>query len=316
MPFASARPRPSRSATARWVIGGALCACNSADLPAEPVPAPEAAFEGPNFYESESGAAAGSSSDRGGAPPIPSSAPGFVGFVSGDEPVAACALSGRIEGEASLDVGLRCPPLAGPAISDFKFAGGSPTDIAFASGASFAGGTFSYGDGLESDVTEGDWHLWGTVGSISGFGLYLTGCQQIDASAYRGVAFSLRGSIENGGSLVFFVGTAQNQVSSRWLNDSAPSPTDVAEPPNLGRCVPLNNRYDGTCREARYALPVSEESTLVRVLWQQLSEGCPEPSVDPSEITAIAWYFPQPSTGPYAVDIHIDDLAFTDISPL
>jgi hypothetical protein len=254
--------------------------------------------------------------DRGAAAPIPGPSPGIVGFVSGDEPASACASSGRNESEGTRDVGLACPPLAGPTISDFTFAGGSPADTTFGSGASFAGGTFAYGDGLRSQVTDGDWHLSGTVGSLSGFGLYMTGCKQLDASAYRGVAFSLRGSIAPGGSLVFFVGTASNQVSYRWLKENELNPTDEDEAPNLGRCVPLTNRYDGTCREARFTLQVSEEPTPVRVLWQQLSEGCPDPSVDPSELTAIAWYFPQLSTGPYAVDIHIDDLGFTDISPL
>jgi hypothetical protein len=316
MSFASARPRRSPAATAFWALGWGVLACNSAELPPESALGPAAAFEGPNFYESGSSEVPDMSDDRGDAPPIPASAPGFVGFVGGDEPASACAVSGRIEGEGPLDVGLTCPPIAGPAISDFAFAGGSATDATFGFGASFAGGTFTYGDGLRSQLTEGDWHLSGTVGSLSGFGLYLAGCKQIDASAYRGLAFSLRGSIAPGGSLVFFVGTASNQVSYRWLNENKLSSTDADEAPNLGRCVPVTNRYDGTCREARFTLPVSEEPTQVRVLWQQLSEGCPDPSVDPSELTAIAWYFPQLSTGPYTVDIHIDDLGFTDISPL
>jgi hypothetical protein len=38
--------------------------------------------------------------------------------------------------------------------------------------------------------------------------------------------------------------------------------------------------------------------------------------VDPSEITSIAWYFPQVGQGPYSVDIHIDDLRFTNEGPL
>ena len=52
------------------------------------------------------------------------------------------------------------------------------------------------------------------------------------------------------------------------------------------------------------------------VLWRDLAEGCPDPGVDPSEITSIAWYFPQPIRGSYTVDIHIDDLRFTDEAPL
>jgi hypothetical protein len=52
------------------------------------------------------------------------------------------------------------------------------------------------------------------------------------------------------------------------------------------------------------------------VLWRDLTEGCPVSTVDPREITSIAWYLPPAATGPYSVDIHIDDLRFTDGAPL
>jgi hypothetical protein len=38
--------------------------------------------------------------------------------------------------------------------------------------------------------------------------------------------------------------------------------------------------------------------------------------LNPGEITAMAWYFPASPSGSYAVDIHIDDLRFTNAGPL
>ena len=110
----------------------------------------------------------------------------------------------------------------------------------------------------------------------------------------------------------FFVGSAAHQVSSTWLNTNKPAPTDADEPPNAGRCIPLAQRFDNTCREPRIGLPVTDAPTLIQVHWRDLVDGCPEASVNSTELTSIAWYFP-PSSQDYAIDIHLDDLRFAEL---
>lgn len=269
-------------------------------------------YEGMNFYET-----------NGDEPPSIDSAPvgsvpGFYEFVSGEELPICSAGVGERPTAAPGDSTLACPQVTREVISDFTFAG-NPNGVNFTGDAAFPGGTYHYPDApdaLRSDVTNGDWHIHGTVRDVSGFGLYFNACQQVDAAAYRGIAFKLWGQLGDGGALVFFVGTSVNQVASTWVNANKASPSVPDEPANMGRCVPLGSRYDGTCREARRVLNVPAEPQNSLVLWRDLGDGCPDPSVDPSEINTIAWYFPQPVRGSYTVDIHIDDLRFTDEGPL
>jgi hypothetical protein len=271
-----------------------------------------ASFEGPNFYESEDESLA----------PIPDSlqgnAPDFYELVSSDEPGAACAAGPRpSQSERVVDPALVCPRVVREAISDFGFVPGlNSANVTFGSESSVLGGTYFYPDSpraLRSDVTGNDWHLSGSVRDISGFGIYFDGCKRLDASAFSGIAFDLWGTIGSGGGLVVFVGTATNQIADEWLNANKADPTQPDEPSNLGRCVPVSSRYDGTCREPLTTLAVTPMVSQVRLEWEDFMSGCPAVTVDPTEITSIAWYFPQSAAGAYAVDIHIDNLRFADV---
>lgn len=272
-------------------------------------------YEGPNFYESDAERRADAAVASGTEAP----AIDFFAAPLEDGSVAPACTSPAAQADvdsAQTPLDLECPPLPTPNISNFTFLpGATPTGVVFGAGSAFPGGTFFYPDassGLHSDVTGNDWHLFGTVTSLSGFGLFLNGCRELDASAYGGIGFRLWGHIDAPGSLVFFVGSAAHQVSSSWLNTHKASPSDPDEAPNLGRCVPLVQRYDNTCREPRIGLPVSDAPSSIQVLWRDLVDGCPTPSPDASQITAIAWYFP-PSTAGYGIDVHIDDLRFTEL---
>lgn len=294
-----------RVASPLLLVGCGALACG--EPAATPPPDLGMAYEGTNFYES----------GREQPATVASNAPGFFEFFGEPETLPACNVGPTERASATPDdPSLVCPPLASDMISDFTF-GGNPNGVTLGFDAALSGGTYHYPDGpdaLRSDVTEGDWHITGTVAAISGFGIYLDACRLFDAAAYRGISFSLWGEIGEGGSLVFFVGTAENEVSSAWLSENDPS---ANEPPNLGRCIPLGSRYDGTCREARVSLAIPEAPTSTRVLWRDFTDGCPETTVNPSEITALAWYFPPAPDGrPYSVDIHIDDLRFSDEGPL
>jgi hypothetical protein len=206
-----------------------------------------------------------------------------------------------------------CAPLSRAIISDFTFLpDSSPTNVVFGVDAAFAGGTYFYPDGaaLSSDVTNDTWHLSGMVTTTSGFGLFSSGCSPLDASAFVGISFTLSGSIEADRRLIFFVESAAQQISYLWQNAQEPGPTEPDAAPNAGRCMPATSRYDGTCREPRVLLEVPPLPTTVEIAWADLLGGSPVASVDPTEITAIAWALPEPAASAYAVDIHIDDLRF------
>jgi hypothetical protein len=275
-------------------------------------PGEESRYEGPNFYETGTSQV---------SVPAPSTPPTYFEVAGDENPVTTCTVRPMPPSDAGVarDPALLCPAVTTGLISDFNYqAGSNASDVTFAPDSSIRGGTYFYPDGtpgLRSDVTGSNWHLTGTVSAISGFGIYLNGCKELDASMYGGIAFSIGGQMDAAGELVFFVGTAENQVSSSWLNENKANPSDADEPPSLGQCVPLSNRYDGSCREARLRLSLTEMPSQVLVRWQDLQQGCPAVSVDPSQITSIAWYF-APAAVTYSVDIHIDDLRFADGGPL
>jgi hypothetical protein len=307
-------------AIAPLALASSSSACGVAEGGPETRPVASEVYEGPNFYEMEA------VTPSKPVPPRPGQAsiedlPGFIGFVGEEGALTTCNSSSRggtRTGEP--DPALMCPAITRASINAFTFSEGSDTTgVFFGADTDVRGGTFFYAPAsgtLASDVTGDDWHLYGNIGSISGFGLYLTGCSQLDASAFGGIEFSLWGSIEAGGGLMFVVGTAENQISHEWLNANKPSAETPDEPANLGRCIPLSSRYDGTCSEPRVALSVPASPRTLQVPWRELVAGCPEASVNARELTTIAWYFPQSAAGAYAVDIHIDNLRFTDATPL
>jgi hypothetical protein len=249
-------------------------------------------------------ALAGGTADRG-------TDAGLVTLVPSDEatrPPGAEAMSAGGEPPPPA-----CAPISRASISDFTFMpGDSPTEASFGVDAAFQGGTFFYPSGgtLTSDVTDGSWHLSGTVSTTSGFGLYSSACRPFDASAFTGIAFSLWGSIEGDQPITFYVESAAQQVSSLWANAHENNPTDPDLPPNSGRCIPATTRYDGTCREPRVMLTATPVPTTVEVPWADFAGGSPVSSVSSTEITVIAWALPVPGSSAYAVDLHIDDLRF------
>jgi hypothetical protein len=204
-----------------------------------------------------------------------------------------------------------CAPITQPTISNFTNSpGNSATSASFGMDAAFPGGTFFYPStgSLSSSMVDDNWHLSGTVDTNSGFGLYSNACQPFDVSAFSGIAFNLWGHIDGDRQLVFFVESAAQQVSSSWVNANGADSADPDSPPNSGRCIPATSRYDGSCREPRVSLTVSSEPVAVVIPWADFAGGSPEVTVDPREITAIAWSLPGDT--PYGVDIQIDDLRF------
>lgn len=186
--------------------------------------------------------------------------------------------------------------------------------------STLSGGTFRYPSAgnypVASDVTMDNWHLSGNIGDYSGFGIYITGCNVINAAAYDGISFTVRGSVAMGNTLTFSVGTSANDITHLWLNANVPANATMPVPANSGRCIPTMGQYDGSCAAPTYTVPVTATDQTITVLWSQLVGGRPQPSVDPAEITSIGWIFPNPvgagtaTPTVYAADVVIDNLSF------
>jgi hypothetical protein len=243
--------------------------------------------------------------------------------------------SGDIRSDPTFGMATECPPVQQALITDFTPAAaaadaGAPDAGAApaATGVTFgdftttlSGGTFTYPNAVtdpyvvNSDVSDGQWHISGNIGNYSGFGLYFTGCNRVDASAYAGISFKIRGSLGMGNGVTFSVGTSGDDISYLWLN-SQPTPPNPLAAANSGRCLPAMNQYDGTCATPSLIVPVAATEATIEVRWAQLLGGRPSASVDPAEITDIRWVLPTPAgagtTSPttYAADLYIDDLTF------
>jgi len=223
-------------------------------------------------------------------------------------------------------MGTACPKAMNPLLSDFSMldgGGGDPSSWGdFTS--TFSGSSFVYPNGtatypLTADFSKEDWHITGTVGDYSGFGLVFGGCNLVDASMFSGISFSIKGSVPIAGALAdtvqMIVATAADDPASAWLNAHKMAGADD-KPDSFGTCMPVNNQYDGTCNSPTYTVPVTATATTINVKWSDLKGGKPLASPDPMKITSIAWVIPTPAglggamLMTYMVDLTIDDLKF------
>lgn len=208
--------------------------------------------------------------------------------------------------------GTLCPLPATALITDFTFAppdGGTTdtTGVHFGTYGSLSGGEYVYPAAIISDVSQSNWHISGTVGTYSGFGLYFDGCNRVDASKYKGISFKISGSM-GGNQLTFGVATLNDSIASGWINTHGGNSTDP------GRCIPASGSGQYTeqgCSTPTKTIPVTSAEAVVNVMWSDFAGGAPEASVlTPAEITGISWTLPWSGGTPYPVDIVIDDLSF------
>ncbi len=208
-----------------------------------------------------------------------------------------------------------CPDAADALLLDFALGmgGGSATPSFGDFDAKFSGTTYSYPVALTSDVSGENWHISGDVADYSGFGLAFADCYKVDASAFKGIKLTISGDT-GGKPITLNVGTAADQITSAWMQANG----DPDAAPNFGRCTPADNQYDGTCGSPTYQITVSGTPTTVQIPWAELTGGSPDDSVDPSEITFIAWNFTPPdgvgtaSVVSYPVDVVVDDIGFME----
>lgn len=158
---------------------------------------------------------------------------------------------------------------------------------------------------LTSDMSEGVWHLSGSVAEYAGFQIaFVCGA---DAKAYQGISFKISGSAGPSNTLSFVVAHA----SDTWRD---PASTE----PSAASCVSAN-QYDGTCKEASVPIEVGETETTISLMWDDIEGGKPEANPDPSELLGLRWIFKwdeamaaDAAANAYDVDIRLDDLTFIE----
>lgn len=158
---------------------------------------------------------------------------------------------------------------------------------------------------LTSDMSEGNWHVSGSVGDYAGFAIgFVCGA---DAAAYKGISFKVSGSAGPTSTLSFVVAHASNA----WRDAAAAEPSAAS-------CVsPM--QYDGTCTEASAPVEVSETEATISLMWADIKGGKPELNPNPAELLALRWLFKwdqamaaDAAANTYDVDVRIDDLTFIE----
>jgi hypothetical protein len=116
--------------------------------------------------------------------------------------------------------------------------------------------------------------------------------------------------VAGGGQVAVVLGSAANDVARSWFVQNGNNPPG----PSFGRCFPASTQFDGTCQGARLAVPFTLEPREVFVSFAELGAGSPEASLNPAELSTVAWQLPVPGgdagTEPYAVDLVLDDIRF------
>jgi hypothetical protein len=219
--------------------------------------------------------------------------------------------------------GTLCPVPAQALITDFTYnasaAGASTTEIRFGGGAGTLTGGESYypasgANAITVNVTGSSYHVTGTVGDYTGFGLYFDSCDHLDASKFKGIQFTVSAAaLPPGNVMTFGVGTIDDKPSAAWMTQNGAT---TSKETDSGRCTPSaqtgNQYYHPGCSDPTVQIPISAAPTPQPVPWASLTGGSPAATVNPSEITSIYWYFPWSGSGsaPYALDFVLDDLSF------
>jgi hypothetical protein len=252
--------------------------------------------------------------------------------------------AGSVRDDPAFGMGTQCPAVQTALITDFTLvappaaaadagAGDAgtnpvlppPANISFGDYATtLSGYTYTYPNAatdpyaVNSDISTGEWHLTGNIGNYSGLVLDFANCNQVDASAYAGISFTIRGNVAMGNTMTLNVATAEDDISHLWLNANAMPPPNPPAVPNFGTCIPAMAQYDGSCGSPSFTVPVTPTETTIEVRWEEFTLGRPRPDVDPASVTAIRWIFPAPpgagtaAPTPYAAELFIDDLRFIE----
>ena len=259
------------------------------------------------------GGTAGTAGNTGGSTSSNASAGGSAGTANtnaGGSTSAGASSCASVTGAAGA---VACPKPTTALITDFTYIpsdGGSITDASFGDyTTTLSGGTYVYPSTLTSNITGGNWHVSGTVNNYSGIGVFFNKCYLLDASAYKGISFTISGTVGTTNAMTLGVPNAADTISSAWY--AKYDAGTVA--PNFGQCnPPSSNQYDGSCGDPQKVITVTTTPTKVTVLWSDLTGGKPQESANPCQISGnIYLFFPwSTSTTAYNVDIIVDDISF------
>jgi hypothetical protein len=208
-----------------------------------------------------------------------------------------------------------------PSISTFD--GASPTAFDAWGTAPLVGGTYVFPAcsaappeptyPLFEDYSADNWHVTGTVGTFSGFGVWWVvqtgpsngfptyGTGMINASAYGGIQFDISGNPGPLGAITLAVFSANQQSHS----------TDPSRP-NCGMCDPDAGLCDVVTTSSVAGFTGSPRTVQIR--WADLASPRGQ-ALDPAKLVSISWNFPWIQGGtPYQADVTIDNLQFLPAS--
>jgi hypothetical protein len=168
---------------------------------------------------------------------------------------------------------------------------------------------------LSQDLSAGNWHISGTVGTYSGFGIYishrtaavdpLTGTAPyagipytvMDASQYSGIKFTISGDAGPSGNVIAVIQSAATSIGSATrVNDLHPAPGDTFT--TCGTC-PV-----APCGNIDVPVTVTSTATPVTITWAQAG------ITDPGKFMNISWRFNFVAGSTYPVNVTVDDVQF------
>jgi hypothetical protein len=168
---------------------------------------------------------------------------------------------------------------------------------------------------LLQDLSAGNWHITGTVGIYSGFGIYMShrsgpvdpllgtapyaGAPYaiMDASAYSGIRFTISGDAGPTGNVIATLASAATTVTTATrVNDLHPLPGQSFS--TCGTC-PV-----APCGNLDVTVPVTSTPTPVTITWAQAG------ITDPQAFMTISWRFNYAVGASFPVNVTIDDVQF------
>jgi hypothetical protein len=242
------------------------------------------------------------------------------GGTGGSGSTAACGT-----GPFAPNPGVLCAPPT-QMITNFAYDpdGGATDQVRFGTfGTTLSGGQSAYSNvpgTVTGNVTQGDWHIMGSVANYSGFNLYFDNvmvdgvhpCNMVDASAFDGISFTIWGTT-GGNAITMGVGILDDSVAPSWLTSVDAGPAT----PSPGSCIPTSGNgpyYHPGCSDPTNVITVTGTQAApqtVSLRWTDFTLGMCKANVVPSQILSVYWQLPwTPGAVPYDIDIHIDDLAF------
>ena len=152
--------------------------------------------------------------------------------------------SGGAGGAYPTSDGVACLPVTMALITNFTYMPGDAatpdtTQVHFGDDTTtFSGSEYVYpaagsASPLTSNVTGNNWHMTGPIGDYSGFGLSFDNCSHVDASAYKGISFTISGSVAMGNMITMDVGTLNDVIASSWQVAHGDTPDNIRNHPAL-----------------------------------------------------------------------------------